>query len=137
MSCGVGQRCGSDPALLWLWHRPEATVLIRPLAWGLPYALGVAPERKKERKKERKRKIHTNITDKHKYKSPQSSRCGAMGLVVSGEQWDTGSTPGLAQWIKDPALLQLWLRSQKWLSSDSWPRNYICYRVAKKMEKLN
>ena len=21
MSCGVGRRCGSDPALLWLWRR--------------------------------------------------------------------------------------------------------------------
>ena len=25
MSCGVGHRCGSDPALLWLWCRPAAT----------------------------------------------------------------------------------------------------------------
>ena len=24
MSCGVGCRCGSDPALLWLWFRPVA-----------------------------------------------------------------------------------------------------------------
>jgi len=22
VSCGVGCRSGSDPALLWLWHRP-------------------------------------------------------------------------------------------------------------------
>ena len=25
VSCGVGQRSGWDPALLWLWHRPTAT----------------------------------------------------------------------------------------------------------------
>uniref|UniRef100_A0A8D1HLK4 Aminotransferase class I/classII large domain-containing protein n=1 Tax=Sus scrofa TaxID=9823 RepID=A0A8D1HLK4_PIG len=31
MSCGVGRRRGSDPALLWLWHRPAATVPIGPL----------------------------------------------------------------------------------------------------------
>ena len=28
MSCGVDHRCGADPALLWLWHRPAAAVLI-------------------------------------------------------------------------------------------------------------
>ena len=27
-------------ALLWLWCRPAATALIRPLAWGPPYAAG-------------------------------------------------------------------------------------------------
>ena len=42
MSCGVGCRHGSDWALLWLWCRPAATALIRPLAWELTYATGVA-----------------------------------------------------------------------------------------------
>ena len=28
MSCDVGHRCSSDPALLWLWHRLAATALI-------------------------------------------------------------------------------------------------------------
>lgn len=42
MSCGVGFRCGLDPALLWLWCRPVAVVLIQPLAWEFPYATGVA-----------------------------------------------------------------------------------------------
>ena len=36
MGCGVGWRYSSDPALLWLWCRPEAAALIRPLAWELP-----------------------------------------------------------------------------------------------------
>ena len=31
MSCGVGFRRGSDPMLLWLWRRLEATAPIRPL----------------------------------------------------------------------------------------------------------
>ena len=48
MNCGVGHRCGSDMALLWLWHRPAATALIRPLAWEPPYALGAAQKRQKE-----------------------------------------------------------------------------------------
>ena len=42
MSCGVDHRRGSDLKLLWLWRRPVATAPIRPLAWELPYATGVA-----------------------------------------------------------------------------------------------
>ena len=42
VSCGVGCRCISDRALLWLWCRPAAAALIRPLAWELPYATEVA-----------------------------------------------------------------------------------------------
>jgi len=44
VSCGVGCRRGSDPALLWLWHRPVATAPIQPLAWEPPYAEGAAQE---------------------------------------------------------------------------------------------
>ena len=54
MSCGVGRRCGSDLALLWLWRRPVATALIRPLAWEPPYAVGVALEKAKRQKKKKK-----------------------------------------------------------------------------------
>ena len=36
VSCGVGRRWGSHPALLWLWCRPTATAPIQPLAWELP-----------------------------------------------------------------------------------------------------
>ena len=42
VSCGVGHRCGSDLALLWLWHRPTAAVPIHLLAWQLPYAASAA-----------------------------------------------------------------------------------------------
>src|SRR5512145_2760134 len=42
VSCGVGCRRGSDPALLWLWRRPVATAPIQPLAWEPPYAAGAA-----------------------------------------------------------------------------------------------
>ena len=38
MSCDIGHRRGSDPALLW--SRPAATAPIRPLAWEPPYAGG-------------------------------------------------------------------------------------------------
>ena len=45
-SCSVGHRHGSYLALLWLWHRPVGVSLIKPLAWGLPYATGAAIKRK-------------------------------------------------------------------------------------------
>ena len=49
MICGVGCRHGLGPELLWLWHRPEATAPIRPLAWELPYAIGAALKRQKNK----------------------------------------------------------------------------------------
>ena len=63
MSCGVGRRCGSDPALLWLWHRLAATAPIRPLAWEPPYAAGAALEKaKKKRKKEMLNQLQLQLT---------------------------------------------------------------------------
>ena len=47
VSCGVGRRRGLDLALLWLWYRPAAVVLIRPLAWEYLYVASVALKRKK------------------------------------------------------------------------------------------
>ena len=53
MSCGVGHRRGSDPALLWLWRRLVATAPIGPLAWEPPCATGVAQEMAKRQKKKK------------------------------------------------------------------------------------
>ena len=50
MSCGVGHRHCSDPALLWLWCRPVAAAPIQPLAWEPPYAAGAAQEIAKKKK---------------------------------------------------------------------------------------
>ena len=48
MSCGVGHRLGSDPALLWLWRRLAAAAPILPLAWEFPYAAGAALKSQKK-----------------------------------------------------------------------------------------
>ena len=48
MSCGVGHRHGSNPALPWLWCRPAATALIRPLALEPPDAESAALKTKKK-----------------------------------------------------------------------------------------
>ena len=56
MRCGVG--CGqvSDAALLGLWHGPAAAAPIRPLAWELPQATGVALKKRQKKKKKKKKK---------------------------------------------------------------------------------
>ena len=51
VSCGVGHRCGSDRAFLWLCHRPVDIALIRLLAWEPLYATGVALKDKKTKVK--------------------------------------------------------------------------------------
>ena len=78
MSCGVGLRCGSDLAFLWLRYRPAATDLIQPLAWELPYAAGAALTRQKKKKKKfetrkkKKKKKKKNLKREKKKKAQQS-----------------------------------------------------------------
>ena len=71
MSGGVGHRHGSDLALLWLWHRPVATALIRPLAWEPPCATGAALKKdrkdQKKKKKERKKEKKWHVTSSVRY----------------------------------------------------------------------
>ena len=45
--CGIGHRCGLDPALLWLCCRLAPAAPSGPLAWELPYAAYVALKKKK------------------------------------------------------------------------------------------
>ena len=54
MSCGLSHRHGLDLALLWLWCRLSAAVLIQPLAWELLYAVDVALKGQQKKKKKRK-----------------------------------------------------------------------------------
>ena len=51
MSCGVGQRRGSDPKFLWMWRSPVGTAPIRPLAWEPPYAVSAALKKTEKKKK--------------------------------------------------------------------------------------
>ena len=51
MSYSVGRGCSLDLVLLWLWCRLAATAPIWPLAWELPYAMGVGPKKAKKKKK--------------------------------------------------------------------------------------
>ena len=49
----------SNLALLWLWRRPTAGAPIQPLAWELPYAMGMALKSKKLKKKLRQDSLWT------------------------------------------------------------------------------
>ena len=64
VSCSVSHRPGSDPVLLWLWHRLVAMAPIGPLAWEPPHATGAALEKgKKTKKDKKKRKKERNSND--------------------------------------------------------------------------
>ena len=75
ISYSIGHRYSLDEVLLWLWCRPIAAALNRPLAWELPHAAGVALKRKKKSKvmkdKERMRSCHRS--DKTKETKPNST----------------------------------------------------------------
>ena len=85
MSCGVGHRLGLDLVLLWLWHRPAAVALIRPPILGTYICLGCGPKKKRE--------------------MLGNSHHGSAVMNPTSNHEDIGSIPGLAKWIKDPALL--------------------------------
>ena len=42
LSYGIGQKCGLNPMLLWLWCRQAAAAPIQFLNWQLPYSAGAA-----------------------------------------------------------------------------------------------
>ena len=89
MNCGVGRRHGSDLTLLWLWRRPAAAAPIQPLAWELSYATDTARKKKKS--------VINNLS--------WSSGCGTMEMKLASNHEVVVSIPGLAQWVKDLALL--------------------------------
>ena len=78
--------------LLWLWHRPSATALIRSLAWEPPYAEGVALE------KDKKDKIYIYVYI-YIYTYP-----GSMETNLNSIYEDADSIPSLTQWFKDSVL---------------------------------
>ena len=120
MSCGVGGRHGSDPALLWLWCRLAAIALIWPLAWETPYTACVGVKRRKTNKQK-----NPTTTKKPTLLSPLSLRkfqeflklcarnqewrqavpvCGSWLRKPTSIHENESLIPGPVQWVKDPVL---------------------------------
>ena len=74
MSCGVSCRCGSDPALLWLWCRPVVIALIQTLAWELLYAIGTALKNNTKKKQKHKKNTKTGKNKKKKKKQKKKKK---------------------------------------------------------------
>ena len=77
--------------LLWLWHKPAAAALFRPLAWELPYAAGTA------------------LACAHTHKEVNTYNGILFGLKTGGN-----SGISVSQQVKDLVLSLLWLRLQLW-----------------------
>ena len=75
----LSHRCGSDPALLWLWCKPVATAPIQALALEAPYAMGAALKKKKKKKKERKNNVVERDSGYH---------FNQMIQIMEHQKWD-------------------------------------------------
>ena len=90
MSCGVGHRCDSDPAWLWLWWRLAAAAPIRPLGWKLPHATGMALRKRKKKKelaKEMKEAIISSWNGYNLHRHHQLGNTWAVGMISSEERY--------------------------------------------------
>ena len=80
VNCGVSWRCSLDLALLWLWCRAEATALIQPFAWDLPYAMGMAKKKKTKKPTARMVIKQGNLwLDLNHFHYPTLQQCKVLG----------------------------------------------------------
>ena len=119
ISCGVGHKCSSDPALLWLWCKPAAAAPIGPLAWELSHATGSALKRKK------KKTFYFYLLISF---SPKDHASVLIWLIVL-LCLKSSEVSTVVQQVKDLPLLQLWLRF------DSCPETSTCCGWGKKKKR--
>ena len=93
MGCGVGCRCSSDLALLWLWHRPAATALIEPLVWEPPCARGAALKRQRDKKKKKREREIKKLNHRLRENICKSSFLVAPAAYGNSQARDGSHTP--------------------------------------------
>jgi len=99
MSCGVGCRRGSDPALLRFWHRPVATAPIQPLAWEPPYAAGVALEKAKRQKQTNKTAVSFPFSSTLPTIKPRATRPKNSPMCRKGSSAYDRTEVGAVTWL--------------------------------------
>ena len=118
MNCGVGRRCGSDLALLWLRCRAAAVAWIKPLAWEPPYAAGVALKRQRDKQTNKQTNKQTKQPTKQTWKQPKCPRTDEWikkswfiytmdnysGIKKNERQSKTNKNSLVVQQVKYPAL---------------------------------
>ena len=122
LCCGIGHRCGSDPALLWLWCRPEATAPMRPPSLGTSICRGCGPKKTKKKKKSVWR-IWSIIQSAISW-GRKGNRLGYRDLMREISPWnpcsqDVHTQPGLT--LQGPSLAWAAWRTAKWWSGDWQP----------------
>ena len=65
----------------------------------------------------------------------RSSRCGSVVTNLTNVYEDVGLIPGLAQWVKDLALLWLWLAATALIRPLAWELPYALGTALKGPEK--
>ena len=155
MSCDVGRRSGLDPTLLWLWCRPAATALIRPLTWEPPYAEGAALKKAKRQKTNKQTKTKKQISINFNLNYFPWSLLWLSGVrtqLVSlrmrvrslaslsrlGIQYSVTVSCGVGNGCGlDPTLLWLWHRLEAAAPIDPSLGISICHRFGPKNKKIN
>ena len=122
--------------LLWLWHRPASTAL-RSLAWEPPYASGAALKRQKDDNNKKDRLgdivVHHELQEWKLQKQPNPPSL-KFGGIYSSKMYNSRSAL-VAQWVKDPALTQLWLWLLLCRGFNPWPR-YLCMLRGRARQKM-
>lgn len=126
----VVHRQGLDPALLWLWLWlwPAAAALIRPLAWELPYAIGVVLKSKtkqnktKQKTQKQKTKIHLNKTMPRpiKVKLPKTQNKILKTLKETRKKQHISHRETFFEWIQSS-------NQKLWKAQNSWTIYLKCW----------